>query len=103
MQTTKMNRPYNNVTFNEKDEKYFMDVALPGLSKEDITVETEDDLLIINTAEKEGGSILNFDGKTWKFRLPHRADIDAIQASVENGILSIEIPLKVVRRSIKVA
>ncbi len=105
MQTTKFNRPYSNVTYNEKEEKYYMEIALPGIGKEDVTIETEDNLLVITTNELEAEHtpFINHFGKTWKYRLPQRTDVENINASVVNGILNIEIPLKVVRRSIKVA
>lgn len=105
MQTSKYNRPLNNVTFDRENEKYFMEIALPGVGKEDISIETEENLLIISTKEKGDAKtpFIDYSGKTWRYRLPERTDVDAMVASVENGILSIEIPLKVIRRSIKVA
>lgn len=100
-----MNRPYHNVRYDEKAEKYTLEVALPGIGKDDVTIETKDELLHIATQEKEDGkeSFIDLHGRTWNYRLPSRTDVEAISAVVENGILRIEMPLKVVRRSIKVA
>lgn len=105
MKVSRKNRPYNNVTFNEKDESYTMEIALPGIGKEDLTIEIKEDLLFIKTDENEdkNQSSLNFHGKSWKYKLPQHAEIDNISAKIENGLLSIEIPLKVLRKSIKVA
>lgn len=105
MQTQRMNRPCKNVSYSETDEKYLMELALPGIGNKDVNIETRDNLLIVSTGEikDEKASTFNYFSNTWKYTLPQRADIDKIEAKMKNGILSIEIPLKVVRKSIKVA
>jgi len=76
--------------YSEKtDDGYKLEIAVPGLTKEDLKVKIiKGDLNI--TCEKENHWVSRFD-KT--FTLPKDANIKKVKATVESGILLITIPV----------
>ena len=89
-------RPSINVI--ETDEGYRIEVAAPGLSKEDFKVSIEKDLLTIS-AEKQNSEEskeekftrreFNFSSFKRSFHLPETVDAQNINASYENGVLHV--------------
>ena len=88
---------------NEKeDEKaYYVEVDLPGVKKEDINIEVKDNLLVISgerkfkKEENDKGyrRVESFFGKfERRFTLPADADVENIEAKVEDGVLKLTIP-----------
>ncbi len=88
---------------NEKeDEKaYYLEIDLPGVKKEDINIELKDNMLIISgerkfkKEENDKGykRVESFFGKfERRFTLPADADVEKIEASVEDGVLKLTIP-----------
>ncbi|MCI1719654.1 MAG: Hsp20/alpha crystallin family protein [Bacteroidales bacterium] len=94
--------PAVNVIENAKD--YKIEVAAPGMTKEDFKVNVdENDNLIIsmekkneNNQGKENSHYLRREFSYSKFQqvmtLPDNADKEKISAKVNNGILNIQIP-----------
>lgn len=85
----------------ETDNQYIVNVDLPGVTKNDITIETRDNQLIIcgeRKAEKveEKGvrhAVERYHGCFQRsFMLPTTVNADQIQANFENGVLQIVIP-----------
>ena len=77
-----------------------IELVVPGLRKEDLTIELKDNQLTIaaqKTAEKVGGekvrprefSLLQF---TRRFQLPEAVDQAQIEARCEAGILTLQLP-----------
>ena len=85
----------------ENDENFSIEVALPGVKKEDIQVKIQDGLLTVST-EKEQNK--EKDTKTFlrreftyqsfyrSFELPEILDQDAIAADFKNGVLHLTLP-----------
>lgn len=71
------------------DDGYKLEIAVPGLTKEDLKVKIIKGRLNIKS-EKENHWTSAFD-KT--FTLPEDADLKKVKASVENGILLVTIPM----------
>lgn len=104
MERTNYTAPAINVIENEKE--YDVELAAPGLTKEDFQVHVdEDNNLVINmekkTENKEGkkhGKYLRREFSYEKFQqmltLPEDAEADKIVAKVENGVLDVCIPKK---------
>lgn len=98
----------------ETQDSYKVEVALPGLKKEDLNVNFEDGLLTVtgerkfNDEKKEQKYhvVESYYGKfSRSFQLPEHVDGTAIEAQFENGILLISVPKveeKVVKRQIEV-
>jgi HSP20 family protein len=91
------------VDVREKDNRYFIEVELPGVSEKDLKLELKNELLTLSTEKKEEGKTES--GK-WirrerresyfsrSFELPEDADGEKIQASFKDGLLTIELPKK---------
>jgi HSP20 family protein len=89
------------VDIRETDSQYAIDVELPGVAKDDVSVEFDDGVLTIKGEKKRlelaDGERLNRSGRSYgtftrTFRLPADADDDQLRALYQNGILSVEIP-----------
>ena len=82
----------------ENDSEYLIDFSLAGFTKEDVSLNVENDILTIEGERKANEDIkynrkTTFYGKFKKtFTLPEDVVADKIDASFENGILSIGIP-----------
>jgi len=88
----------------ENDKEYNVELAAPGLTKEDfkIRLDNEGDLVIDmekkteEKEEKKQGRYLRREFAYTKFQqmltLPEDADIEKIDAKVENGVLNVLIP-----------
>ncbi|HKK10401.1 MAG TPA: Hsp20/alpha crystallin family protein [Bacteroidales bacterium] len=93
----KMLRPKANI--EELEDKFLIQLAMPGVSKNDISMNVEDDELIIKAERNEEEKdyyLKEFEVANYerKFALPETVNDDKIKASFENGILTIELPLK---------
>lgn len=85
----------------ETEREYILDVALPGVRREDVKVEVKDDVLTI-TGEKK--SEKEEKGKTWlrressygsfqrSFTLPEGIHPEDVKASCKDGVLSLTMP-----------
>ncbi len=89
------------VEISEQEDRYLVDADLPGLEKEDIKVEVEDNVLSITGERRleEEKEEQNYHlrervyGKfSRSFRLPAKVDANKINASFKNGVLSLIIP-----------
>ncbi len=85
----------------ENEERYIVRADLPGVSLEDISVNIHDDLLTISaetTSESndESRRVLIRERRVGKFsrslRFPIPVNGDAVEASFENGVLSVAVP-----------
>jgi HSP20 family protein len=90
------------VNIQEKNDAYLVEVAAPGLKKEDFNVNLDNDILTISS-EKEIQEEQNdrFTRKEFiyssferSFSLPQTTEAEKIEAKYENGILKIKIPKK---------
>ena len=102
MTRTNSTAPAINVIEDDKD--YKVEVAAPGMNKEDFKVNVTDDNYLVLTMEKKNESkdedkkkkYLRREFSYHKFEqslaLPEDANKDEIKAAVNDGILTIEIP-----------
>jgi len=90
------------VDIRETDKEYFLDADLPGIKKEQVKLEVNNDQLVISVVEdektetKEEGYICRerrFGTIARSFPLSN-IDADKISAKLENGILSVTLPKK---------
>ena len=95
------NRPSVNII--EQDESFEVQLAAPGLKKEDFEIKVDDGVLSIQV-EKTGEQVETKEGYTRReyktrnflrrFTLPEAADDTAINATFANGILTVSLPKK---------
>ncbi|WP_168801566.1 Hsp20/alpha crystallin family protein [Glycomyces buryatensis] len=85
----------------ENDEVYHVDIDLPGVEKQDITVDIEgQDLTVSGTSKKfdhvEGGTARRSSRRIGDFeyalRLPHAIDADKGSAEFKDGVLCMTLP-----------
>ena len=85
----------------EDEKNYRIEVAVPGVKREDFNIELEKDVLTISTEMKEGKEDqmpnylrreFNFQSFKRSFQLPETIDQENIQASHEAGILIVNLP-----------
>ena len=87
----------------EKDDKYLIDIDLPGYDKENIKIDVEDGYLTIHAnvntenEEKEGKFVRKeryMGSCSRSFYVGTEVESEDIKASFKNGILQIEVPKK---------
>jgi len=86
---------------NENEDAYTVTTNLPGVNLDDISVNIHDNVLTVSaevtaTEYDENTRVLVQERRTGKFsrnlRFPMAVDGNAIEASFDNGVLSIVIP-----------
>lgn len=94
------------VNVRETEKAFFVEVAAPGVKKEDFKIAVEDDLLTISTESKSETEEKDKEGRYTKrefsyqsfsrsFSLdPDAVDTESIDAKYEDGVLHLEIPKK---------
>jgi HSP20 family protein len=90
------------VNIFENNEKFEIEVAAPGLEKEDFKIDLKNDHLIVYSEKKETkeekGKVVRSEFKYSSFQrsfaLPHEVDASSIKANHKNGVLTIELPKK---------
>lgn len=91
------------VNIKERAEDYKIDLAVPGMDKKDFKVEVEHNVLTISGERKEEKLEENekltrrefhFGSFKRSFTLPESANSENIQATYNNGILSVTITKK---------
>ena len=98
-------KPSANV--REDDKNYAIELALPGFTKDEISISFEDEVLTI-TAGRQPKEDVKVPKYTWNefgykskfersFQLPETVNADNISASFENGILLVTLPKKEVQ------
>lgn len=84
----------------EKDNNYIIEFMLPGFKKENISIDIEDNTLLIEGERKVNeNNKYNYKGSFYgkfkrSFELPENIEVNSIDASFEDGILSVYIPKK---------
>ena len=91
------------VNIIEADNEFKIEVAVPGLGKNDFNIEVEDDVLTFSSVEKEKKEEkmpnytrreFNFSSFKRSFQLPETIDQDQIKATHIEGVLTITLVKK---------
>ena len=97
---TTTNKPAANV--KETENHFVLELAVPGLTKADIHINIEKDLLTVSankeTTPNEGETVkrseFSFNEFKRSFQLPDTVNTESVKADFKNGILSITLPKK---------
>jgi HSP20 family protein len=84
----------------ETDKEFEITVALPGMSKDDIDISFENNIITISgerkLKEENGTKYHRIESRFGKFErslpLPNVIDEESISASYENGVLTVNVP-----------
>jgi len=82
----------------ENDKEYIIEALLAGVKKEDVSIEVENDVMMIKAERKETKNLKYNRKETYygkyerMFKLPDGIDRENIQSSMENGVLKIVVP-----------
>jgi len=91
------------VNILENEEMYKLELAAPGLVKDDFKISIENDVLTVSTekkseetekTEKYTRKEFSYSSFRRSFTLPELVDIEKIGATYDNGIMSIALPKK---------
>lgn len=94
---------FRNVAVNikEREDDFVIEMAIPGVKKEDVNIEIEENKLIVSaetsheideTKERYSRREFSYGSFTRSFTLPREVDVDKIAASSNDGVLNISIP-----------
>jgi HSP20 family protein len=93
--------PPFNVDISEDESGFHIDAELPGIAKEEIALNVEDDVLTIKAERKQSSEVNRKDylrmERTYgsllrKFNLGESIDQERINAGFDNGILHVTLP-----------
>ena len=80
----------SNSDFQESEDNFFIEICMPGFSKKELDLKVKDDILSLKAERKDkaGEKVAVFK----QYRLPRESDQTKLNASLDKGILLIEIP-----------
>lgn len=89
------------VNIKDEKDKYLLEIAAPGMKKEDFKIDLEDSVLTISSEKKEENKEKEdnytrrefvYSSFSRSFTLPKTVKVDKIKANYSNGILSLTLP-----------
>ena len=102
------------VNIQEKNTNFVLQLAVPGLKKENFNIEVENDILKIsaevsseheeNKTEKETKFTrkeFNYSNFKRSFTLPENVNVEDVNATYKNGVLEITLPKKEEEKALK--
>lgn len=87
----------------ERDNDFFIELAVPGMTKKDFNITVENNLLTISSEKEEEKEEkkknytrqeFSYSSFSRSFNLPDSINGDKVNAKYENGVLSIVLPKK---------
>ena len=94
------------VNIKETDKDFQIEIAAPGMTREDFTIRVDNDEELVialekkheNKEEQKDGNYLrrefSYTSYHQAFTLPDNIDVEAIKATMTNGVLGIVLPRK---------
>jgi HSP20 family protein len=89
------------VNIREGEDNFVLDVAAPGMKKEDFKINLDNNVLTISSEQKNENEEKNekytrkeffYNAFSRSFTLPKTIDLDKIRADYKDGVLSVSLP-----------
>lgn len=89
------------VNIRESEDNFVLDVAAPGMKKEDFKINLDNNVLTISSEQKNENEEKNekytrkeffYNAFSRSFTLPKTIDLDKIRADYKDGVLSVSLP-----------
>ena len=89
------------VNIKENEKSFEIEVAAPGVAKEDFKINLEKDVLTVSSEKESKNEVdkdnfmkreFGFNSFSRSFSIPESVNTDKIKASHNNGVLTIELP-----------
>ena len=83
-------------------DKYILEIAIPGFTKEDVGISIEDEVLTVSDIREQQKNIatnyrlreFNYSGFSKSYRIPEEIDQEKVAASFSDGVLTIVLTKK---------
>ena len=93
------------VNLREDDKSYQIEMAAPGLKKEDFKIDLHENIITISSQKQTENEVkdeqqhytrreFSFTSFSRSFNVPENTNLEGVSASYENGVLSISLPKK---------
>lgn len=96
-----INHSVPSVNTIENDDSFEIDLAVPGMKKDDFSIELDNNVLIIssetsNNVSNENLRLNEFNYSSFQrsFKIPESINLDKIKGNYKNGILKVLLPKK---------
>ncbi|EQC48007.1 Hsp20/alpha crystallin family protein [Bacteriovorax sp. Seq25_V] len=81
----------------EENDVFFASVDIPGVDKDSINIDINDDIISVSGERKEEKKSEGYSEKYYgsfkrSFRVPNSYDLEKVEAHFENGVLSLAAP-----------
>jgi len=89
------------VDLREEEARFVVDVELPGVKKDDVEIHVENNVLTVRGERRFESGVKKesyhrvertYGRFSRSFTLPVRVKVDAIEATLEDGVLSLSVP-----------
>ena len=92
--------PLANVS--ENDSGYEINLAVPGLSREDLLIDVDNNILTVSSENEKNQNSekyipnreFNYNNFNRSWKLPKSAEVESITANYNSGVLNISVPVK---------
>ena len=98
------NRPHPDIDFEETGDGWVIEVRLPGVAPDEVVIDVSDRELSVRARHEEGEqapaneeqpatrSSRRFTDFSYRLSLPSDVDTEAIEATMDHGLLTIRLP-----------
>jgi HSP20 family protein len=89
------------VNIREREDHFLLELAAPGMKKDDFKIKLDNNVLTISSEQKEESEETKekftrkeffYQSFSRSFTLPKSVDLDKIKADYNNGVLSLNMP-----------